>query len=144
MQENPVVSKILVAIDGSEGGDKAFLFAAAIAKKFDSNLLIVHIIEEYETVGHSIRSELEHNSQQIIQNYLSIAKDLGLTSSKLNVIKYKGSDVAKKLLEIAEKEKIDAIVVGSRGKYLSSESFLIGSTSSKLVHYGGYTTIIVK
>ena len=42
------------------------------------------------------------------------------------------------------KENVDAIVVGGRGKYLSSVSFLIGSTSSKLVHYGGHTIIIVK
>jgi nucleotide-binding universal stress UspA family protein len=39
---------------------------------------------------------------------------------------------------------MDVIVVGGRGKYLSSDSFLIGSTSSKLVHYGGHTVIIVK
>jgi nucleotide-binding universal stress UspA family protein len=60
------------------------------------------------------------------------------------VIEGKGTDVAEKILEIARDENSDAIVVGGRGKYLSSDSFLIGSTSSKLVHYGGYTIIIVK
>lgn len=139
-----MLSRILVAVDGSEGGKKAFNFAAAISKKFGSSLLIAHIIEEYGTVGHSIVSELEQDSQRILQRYQSKAKDLGLKLSQINVIEDIGRDVAKKILEIAKKENIDVIVVGGRGKYLSSESFLIGSTSSKLVHYGEYTVIIVK
>ena len=139
-----MLSRILVAVDGSEGGKKAFNFAAAISKKFESSLLIVHIIEEYGTVGHSIVSELEQDSQRILQRYQSKAKDLGLKLSRVNVIEDIGRDVAEKILEIAKKENIDVIVVGGRGKYLSSDSFLIGSTSSKLVHYGEYTIIIVK
>ena len=139
-----MLSRILVAVDGSEGGKKAFNFAAAISKKFESRLLIAHIIEEYGTVGHSIVSELEQDSQLILQRYQSKAKDLGLKLSQINVIENIGRDVAEKILEIAKKENIDVIVVGGRGKYLSSDSFLIGSTSSKLVHYGEYTVIIVK
>jgi nucleotide-binding universal stress UspA family protein len=139
-----MLSKILVAVDGSEGGKKAFNFAAAFSKKFESSLLIVHIIEEYGTVGHSIVSELEQDSQRILQRYQSKAKDLGLKLSQINVIEDIGRDVAEKILEIAKKENIDVIVVGGRGKYLSSDSFLIGSTSSKLVHYGEYTVIVVK
>ena len=143
-REQSMLSKILVAVDGSEGGEKLSFFAATISKKFESSLLITHIIEEYGTVGHSIVNELEQDSQRILQKYLSKAKDLGLTSSQVNVIQDKGRDVAAKLLEFAEKEHTDTIVVGSRGRYLSSESFLIGSTSSKLVNYGRHTIVVVK
>ena len=115
-----------------------------ISKKFESSLLIHHIIEEYGTVGHSIVSELEQDSQQILQGYQSKAKDLGLKSYQVNVIEDKGRDVAEKILEISKRENMDVIVVGGRGKYLSSDSFLIGSTSSNFVHYGGHTVIIVK
>ena len=139
-----MLSRILVAVDDFEGGKKAFNFAVAISKKFESSLLIAHIIEEYGTVGHSVVTELEQDSQRILQKYQSKAKDSGLKSSQVNVIERKGSDVAEKILEIARKENMDAIVVGGRGKYLSSDSFLLGGTSSKLVHYGGHTMIIVK
>jgi nucleotide-binding universal stress UspA family protein len=139
-----MLSRILVAIDGSEGAKNAFNFAVAISKKFESRLLIAHIIEEYGTVGHSVVSELEQDSQRILQEYQSKAKDQGLKSSQVNVIEGTGTSVAEKILDIAKKENMDAIVVGGRGKYLSSDSFLIGSTSSKLVHYGGHTIIIVK
>ena len=139
-----MLSRILVAVDDSEGGKKAFNFAVAISKKFESSLLIAHIIEEYGTVGHSVVSELEQDSQRILKKYQFKAKDSGLKSSQVHVIESKGTDVAEKILEIARDENTDAIVVGGRGKYLSSDSFLIGSTSSKLVHYGGYTIIIVR
>lgn len=139
-----MLSRILVAVDDSDGGEKAFNFAVAIAKKFESNLLVAHIIEEYGTVGHSIVTELKQDSQRILQEYQSKAKDSGLKSTRVNVIEGRGTDVAEKILEIAREENVDAIVVGGRGKYLSSVSFLIGSTSSKLVHYGGHTIIIVK
>ena len=139
-----MLSKILVAVDGSEGGKKAFDFALAIAQKFESSLLIVHILEDYETVGHSIMTELKQDSQRILQEYQSKAKDSGLTPARVNVAEGRGTDAAEKILEIASEENMDAIVVGGRGKYLSSVSFLIGSTSSKLVHYGGRTIIIVK
>ncbi|MGB7635534.1 MAG: universal stress protein [Nitrososphaeraceae archaeon] len=139
-----MLSRILVAVDDSEGGKKAFNFSISLSKKYESSLLIAHIIEEYGTVGHSVVSELEQDSQRILQKYQSKAKDSGLKSSHVNVIESKGTDVAEKILEIARKENMDAIVVGGRGKYLSSDSFLLGSTSSKLVHYGGHTIIIVK
>ncbi len=139
-----MLSRILVAVDDSDGGEKAFNFAVAIATKFESSLLVAHIIEEYGTVGHSIVTELKQDSQRILQEYQSKAKDSGLKSTRVNVIEGRGTDVAEKILEIAREENVDAIVVGGRGKYLSSVSFLIGSTSSKLVHYGRHTIIIVK
>jgi nucleotide-binding universal stress UspA family protein len=139
-----MLSRILVAVDDSDGGEKAFNFAVAIAMKFESSLLVAHIIEEYGTVGHSIVTELKQDSQRILQEYQSKAKDSGLKSTRVNVIEGGGTDVAEKILEIAREENVDAIVVGGRGKYLSSVSFLIGSTSSKLVHYGRHTIIIVK
>jgi nucleotide-binding universal stress UspA family protein len=139
-----MLSRILVAVDGSEGGKKAFDFAVAIAMEFESTLVIAHIIEEYGTVGHSIMTELKQDSQRILQEYRTKAMDSGLKSTRMNVIEGRGTDVAEKILEIAREENVETIVVGGRGKYLSSVSFLIGSTSSKLVHYGERTIIIVK
>jgi len=139
-----MLSRIIVAVDGSEGGEKAFNFALYIAKKFESYLLIAHIVEEYGNIGQSIVNELEQEGQRLLQEYQSRAENLGLPSSNMRVIQERAMDVARKILDIAEKESMETIVVGSRGKYLSSESFLVGSTSSKLVHYGRYTVIIVK
>lgn len=139
-----MLSRILVGVDDSEYGEKAFDFAVLIAKRFESRLLIAHIIEELGNIGQSVVNELEQDSQRILFKHQSKAHDLGLSSSEVNVIEDRGINVAEKILEIAEKERTDAIVVGSRGRYSSSETFLLGSTSSKLVHYGKHTVIVVK
>ena len=133
-----------MGVDDSEYGEKAFDFAVLIAKKFESRLLIAHIIEELGNIGRSVVNELEQDSQRILFKHQSKAHDLGLSSSEVNVIEDRGFNVAEKILEIAEKGRTDAIVVGSRGRYSSSETFLLGSTSSKLVHYGKHTVIVVK
>jgi nucleotide-binding universal stress UspA family protein len=46
-------------------------------------------------------------------------------------------------LEIAEKEKVDTIVVGTKGQK-PTEQFLLGSTSYKIAHYSKCTVVIVK
>jgi nucleotide-binding universal stress UspA family protein len=39
-----MISKILVAVDGSEYAEKAFEYASYLAKKCGSGLLIVHVL----------------------------------------------------------------------------------------------------
>jgi nucleotide-binding universal stress UspA family protein len=54
-----MISKILVGLDGSEYGEKAFEYACYLAKRCESALLIVHVLEDFVTIGHSILKELE-------------------------------------------------------------------------------------
>ena len=46
-------------------------------------------------------------------------------------------------MTIAETEKVDIIIVGTKGRK-PLEQFLLGSTSYKVVHYSKCTVIIVK
>ena len=136
------MSKILVAIDGSEYGDKAFEYATQLIKNHRSLLIIVHIIEEYVNIGQSISNELKKDSTRILQEYKTKAEDKGLESS-IRIIEDRGFSVAEKILEIAEKEQVDIIVVGTKGQK-PSEQFLLGSTSYKIAHYSKCSVIIVK
>ena len=136
------MSKILVAVDGSEYGDKAFEYATQLIKNHRSLLIIVHIIEEYVNIGQSISNELKKDSNRILQEYKTKAEDTGLESS-IKIIEDRGFSVAEKILEIAEKEQVDIIVVGTKGQK-PSEQFLLGSTSYKIAHYSKCSVIIVK
>ena len=48
-----MISKILVAVDGSEDSDKAFEYASYLAKRCEALLLIVHICAEISSEGKS-------------------------------------------------------------------------------------------
>jgi nucleotide-binding universal stress UspA family protein len=109
-----MISKILVAIDGSKHADKAFEYASDLAKKAEARLLIIHVLEELGNIGYSIAKELELRDREMLQKYQSRAKKL-VTDTYVDVVEAKGNDVAEEILHTADKENIDTIVVGSRG-----------------------------
>lgn len=135
-------ARILVGIDGSTHSDKAFDYATSLAKKFEgSHLLIVNIFEKFATVGYSITEELQADRSEMLGKYLDEARTMGLKS--VNVLEEEGSSAAEQILEIASRENIDTIIVGSRGKYLG-EDFILGSTSYKLAQYAKCSLIIIR
>src|SRR5215217_7600602 len=106
-----MISKILVAMDGSEYSDKVFEYATMMIKNHKIELLIVHIIEELGNIGYSISNRLEQDSHLILQKYRTKVETNELKSSSLRIIEEKGFSAAEKILEIAEKEKVDIIIV---------------------------------
>ena len=135
-------SKILVAVDGSKYSDKAFEYAISIIQNHKQQLLIVHVIENLGNIGYSNFNQLKQDSQIILQKYITKAESKGLKSS-LRIIEDEGNSPAEKILDISEKEKVDTIIVGTKGQK-PSEQFLLGSTSYKVAHYSKCTVIIVK
>ena len=136
------ISKILVAVDGSKYSDKAFEYAISIIQNHKQQLLIVHVIENLGNIGYSNFNQLKQDSQIILQKYITKAESKGLKSS-LTIIEDEGNSPAEKILDITEKEKVDTIIVGTKGQK-PSEQFLLGSTSYKVAHYSKCTVIIVK
>ena len=136
------ISKILVGVDGSEYSDKAFEYAVSMIQNHKQQLLIVHIIENLGNIGYSNFNQLKQDSQIILQKYRTNAERKGLKSS-IKIIEDQGNSPAEKILDIAETEKVDIIIVGTKGRK-PLEQFLLGSTSYKVVHYSKCTVIIVK
>jgi len=137
-----MLSRILVGIDGSTHADKAFEYATSLAKRFEeSHLLIVNIFEKFATVGYSITAELQKDREEMLRKYLDRAKAMGLKS--VDIREEEGSSAANQILEIAKRENIDTIVVGSRGQYLA-EDFLLGSTSYKLAQSAKCALVIIR
>ena len=102
----------------------------------------MHIIENLGNIGYSNLNQLKQDSQIILQKYITKAESTGLKSS-LRIIEDEGNSPAEKILNISEKEKVDTIIVGTKGQK-PSDQFLLGSTSYKVAHYSKCTVIIVK
>ena len=136
-----MISKILVAVDGSKNADKAFEYACDLAKKAGASLLVLHVFEELGTVGYSINKELERDNREMLQKYQSRTKKVLTTS--VDVMEAKANDVAEEVLQTADRENIDTIVVGSRG-ISEAKIFLLGSVSYKVSHYARRPVIIVR
>lgn len=133
-------SSILVAIDGSKYAEKAFEYACELSIMKNIPLIIINVVEEYATTGYSILRGLKKSSNKMLREYKDRAESLGI--QKPSVIHSVGNAV-EEILKIANKKYVDTLVIGSRGKYGTSEDML-GGTSYKLIHYSNCTVTIVR
>jgi len=142
-------SKIVVGLDGSDYSLKALDFAIDLAKKYQSQLVLVHVVmrqiyainppEAGILAGTAIVRELEAEGKAILARGEETVKAQGLAVE----IRLRQGVPAEELLKAAVDEKADLIVLGSRG--LSQvKAFLLGSVSDKVSHHAKCPTLIVR
>jgi nucleotide-binding universal stress UspA family protein len=147
-----MISKILVAMDGSESSIRAYEYASFLAKQCDAALLIVNIFDAFERISGKIKQELGEIAKQIdaeggtaitlqmLEDYKSQAKDSGIKD--VNTLRREGNAAAQ-ILYIADEEKVDSIVIGSTGINTLKE-FLLGGVSHKVIHHARCPVTIVR
>ena len=131
---------ILVAVDGSKYSDKVFEYACDLSIMKNIPLIIINVVEEYSTIGQSILRELNKSSLEMLRNYKRTAESLGIRGT--STIHSVGNAV-EAILKITNRNYIDTLVIGNKGKYGTPEDML-GGTSYKLVHYSRCTVTVVK
>lgn len=149
-------SKILVPIDGSEPSFHAARIACNIANKFNSEIIILYVVvspsrQEYTYLtGFVMPKQID----TIIQNAKEEAKDWFkrienmINENNLNVkmsTKVILTQVAVygEIIQYAEKESIDLIVIGTRGRS-GMKKLLLGSTASGVVTYSQCPVLVTK
>ena len=137
---------IIVPIDFSEQSENALRVAASLAKKHESEILVLHMLELNEAMISS--SEGFHPEQTVfllklaekrIGEFLEkpFLKELRITP----VIKH--FKVFSEVNEIAEKHKADLIVMGSHGTDGLKEIF-VGSNAEKVVRNSDIPVLVIK
>jgi nucleotide-binding universal stress UspA family protein len=135
VKQKTKLSKILVAVDGSESAEKALKYAVQLAKKHKAKVTLLNVGES-KLFG--FKPEV---AREVGEHILSdaAAKVKGL---KLNT-QLEFGNPAETLIEVAEKGNYDLIVVGSRG--LSSvKRFFLGSVSDDVSHHAKCSVLIVR
>jgi len=138
--------RILVAIDGSEGADRAFLKSVAVAKRNNADLVIAHVVDTrafqpYESFDSTITNNARSEAQNTLDECERYAKNNGLTNVK-TVLEF-GSPKVVLAKELPERENIDLIMLGATG--LSAvERFFIGSVSENVIRHAVCDVVIVR
>lgn len=135
---------ILVAYDGSPHSERALATALELAKCTEGH---VTLLNAYDKVPDYLG---EPNFQETLDRTVVAARDKmlivleqvrehGLTAS-MNVLEGPPADA---ILRVAETEKHDLIVMGSRGLGLFQE-LLLGSVSERVVRHAKIPVLIVR
>ena len=150
-----MIEKILVALDGSEASNRALDLALNIADKYSAEVLLLTVIQPvtipfyvFEGVPTPIGSEfdtyferVQAYSNQILSEALKKAKK---ERPKLKIsTKLEEGRPANKIVQTAEEEGCDVIVMGSRGLSGVKELFL-GSVSDRVADNAKCPVLIVK
>ncbi len=139
------MQKILVAHDGSKSSDKALKKAVEFAAGMNASLTVLSVVPElYLTeLSESDRGRiLEALSRETAEAMERIRKSLSGKSLEVKTLIRQG-DPAEKILETAQKMKVDLIVTGSHGRH-GTKKFLLGSVSSKIVDYSKCPVLVAK
>ena len=141
-------AKILVAIDGSAHGEKAFRHAMAFAIKFGSKVVIVNVMLPpvsgggmgHFQVNEAVKATID-SSEGLVAKFSTIAKqEFGIDAEPMTP---KGGGIADEILKAAESSGADLIVIGSRGLTGFKEKVL-GSVSNAVVHRAKVPVLTVK
>jgi len=139
------MKKILVAHDGSKLSDKALREAVEIALKFGSSLTVLSVVPELYLTELSdadrakIMEALTEETKAALER---VRKSLAGKSIESKIIMRQGPP-AEKIIETAQKMKVDLVVTGSHGRH-GARKFLLGSVSSRVVDYSPCPVLVVR
>ncbi|MCK9579706.1 MAG: universal stress protein [Methanoregula sp.] len=139
-------ANILVAIDGSEAGQRAFDRALDIARAGNASLHAVYVVETglFSSLPADNTVEIMYNVlQKEGESALARAKEQAGTAGITLTTHLKFGHAGSEVINLAEKNKADLVVVGSHGKS-QTDRLLIGSVSNFVVTHSKVSTMVVR
>ena len=137
------VDRILAAVDFSETSDKALDYALSLAKVFEAELVVLHILQEpilYQAeTSQSYRDAFERKMQSNLDALLHRH-----TCEGVNVkTAMKPGAPFVEIVEFAEAEQCDLIVLGTHG-HGPIHNMLLGSVAEKVVRKAKCPVLVVR
>lgn len=133
---NYKIKNILVPYDFSANAEKAISHAAFIASLQKADLYIVHVINKSELVDiilpilklKTSKVVVDMVNERLSDVCLKIRKDYGIMPKSI----VSTGNITSEIVNLAEENKVDLIIMGTQGKDSKSDLFL-GSTAYRLV-----------
>lgn len=144
------IKKILLPIDGSSASLKAAGYAVKIAKQEKAEIICIHAIANLHyptgfgrlsTIAETFYIEGKKLAEKWFLNVKTIATKEGVKLKTDIIIDV--TSVAETIIQYAMKEKVDLIVMGTRGR-TGLKTFLLGSIANGVVLYAHCSVFVVR
>ncbi len=137
------IKLILVPMDGSKNSFKALTKAIFLAKKCNSSITTLYVLQTAFDNPNLIYLPQSQNKLKKVEKFLDTTKN----QVTKNSIKFKKKIVfgheAKEIIDFAQKGNLDLIVIGARGLGVIKQ-ILLGSVSNTIGHTSKIPVLIIK
>ena len=134
--------QILVAIDGSPWSRETLPAAIALAGQFDGEILVLHVSEHDGGRAAVYSLETHAGATIMVADAVKKLRDLGRVA-RGQVRDVAAGHVAKAIVEVAEANGVDLIVMGSRG--LSEvQGRLLGSVTHDVMRTADIPLLVIR
>lgn len=127
-RSRPRVGRVLVATDRSATAEHAVEWAAELAERYEAELVVLQVVLDANEATDIARAELAQR-----------ATELAEARGRAELVV--GDDPSRAIVEAAEREQADVVVVGNRGMSGRKE-FLLGNVPNRVSH-GVRTTVVI-
>lgn len=144
-EKRPQIKKILVPVDFSSYSNQAVNYASMIAKKFNSGIMLVHVIDSLSYSVTDTLKVIEHRrALETIARTLLDNLRKKLRGKNLQVKTYLLSGTPyREILQKSQLEKVDLIVMGTHGR-TGVEHLLLGSVAERVVRLSPCPVLTVR
>lgn len=140
--ENNKKNIILVPTDFSDVAGHALDHAISVAKTFDNEIAVVHVVEENVLGNIFTKSSYADMVKESIQNKLNgIALKIESTGIKAYT-HIRSGRIYKAIVEAADELGCDSIIMGTHGA--SGIEKIIGSNAARVINYADVPVIVIK
>ena len=141
--------KILVPVDGSKYSTEGVKVALDYAKTKGANITIMTVtpfvsgldLEISAKELESLTEKMNQRAEEVLESAQGILKAEGVSSK---TILSSAVSAADDILDTAEKDGTDLIIIGNRGLGSAATRFLMGSVASKVATHAPCSVYIVK
>ncbi|MBI4844356.1 MAG: universal stress protein [Nitrospirae bacterium] len=141
--------KILVPVDGSEYSLKALNIAVDFAKTKGAKICLINVVPVIEGVDleisateqNKLKESMVKRADYIVQQACGTLANEDVMATCREIVA--STSVPDAIIDFADKEKADLIIIGSRGLSPSSR-FKMGGVVSKVVRHSSCSVYVVK
>ncbi|RPJ11026.1 MAG: universal stress protein [Deltaproteobacteria bacterium] len=138
-----MISKLIVAYDGSKQSEKAYKLALDMASKYSAPMIVLSVARPPEPpVAVELTAVLDRATEYFEGHFKCLKEQAQAMGIDANFLVRVGHP-AEQIVLLANKEKADAIVMGHRGESLM-ERWLLGSVAKRVLSYAHCTVIVAR
>jgi len=141
--------KILVPVDGSQNSMEAVKVALKYAKATKTDIYLMTVtpfisgldLELSAGAMDSLNESMKSRGEEVLKKAQDILTTEGVSAKTILSSSISAAD---DIVSFAEKEKVDLVIIGSRGLGGAATRFFMGSVASKVVGHAPCNVYVVK